>query len=57
MARCADCKWLEADYVDGSDGSWSNRPYVVCRARGGVSNLKQFPFASTKCDIFHPNGE
>ena len=49
---CANCKWFEADYGDASDGAWINKPYTVCRARNGVSNLKNFPFRKTECETF-----
>lgn len=49
---CADCEWFEADYEDASDGAWMSKPYMVCRARNGVSNLKQFPFRKTGCETF-----
>ena len=52
---CLDCKWLEDDYEDASDGAWMNKPYTVCRARNGVSNLRQFPFKETNCTDFREN--
>jgi len=44
---CLDCHWHEADQEDGNEGqgAW----YEVCRARSGVSNLRQFPFRNTDC--------
>jgi hypothetical protein len=50
MGECLTCRHYEADQEDGNegDGEW----YTVCRARNGVSNLKQFPFRRTNCAMF-----
>jgi hypothetical protein len=44
---CLNCQWFEADKEDGNEGQ--GQWYAVCRARNGVSNLRQFPFRKTDC--------
>lgn len=49
LVSCRDCKHFRRE-----EESWE-MPwiwYYVCKKRGGMSNLKSFPFHNTKCKQF-----
>lgn len=48
---CTDCRHYEYDWDTDSDGYFLG-DWAACRARNGVSNLKNFPFRRTECETF-----